>query len=606
MTTKQRERLKVYVRTPEELFKNDIHYQIPRFQRRYVWNEDRHWKPLWKDVSSIAEKLSVGEHPGPHFLGAVVLQDVPTEVGEVRAKLVVDGQQRLTTLQLLIDAVDKSSLADGFCPAERMSDLIWNDDRPHGDEEAFKVHPAVIDRPGFHQSLKDEHLYDPDSNIIRAHLYFKDASSKWFEADQNNRHARVQAMQKVLRDLLHIVVIDLTADDNAHVIFESLNARGERLREFELIKNMLMYEAEKVGVATGMSNGQLLWDFDDQWWDTEVGRGRLKQKRIDIFLNQWLIMRTAGMVRSEEVYLGFSGYFDDLSADFGKGDARVVKVAADLRHVGDIYEPLMGEHLSKRFPAVQNLDLFLYRRNVLQNGAVIPVLLWLFSEHVPDEQRTKAIRALESHMIRRMICGQATAGLNRAYIELVGQLSNCDLGSAGDVVVDFLKGKQETRVATWPTDADLRHAMLNNDLYNGLKSRRLQVVLTGIEQGMRTNKSEDMPLPRNLTVERLMPGSWQEHYGTPTNGDEDRRNHAIHTIGNLSLVTGKLNPRLSNASWIWKKEELAKHSMLFLNKDVTIYNPSDEWREKEIAERAERMFDAATKVWPYADDMSGL
>ena len=149
MPNKSSERVAVYVRTPGELFSPEIHYQIPSFQRRYIWNKTKHWRPLWDDVRRIAENIVSGEPHSPHFLGAVVLQDVSTPIGEPQTKLVVDGQQRLTTLQLLIDAVHKSSTSDGYQPDDSLSELVWNDDkRTNGSgPQAFKVWPTVIDRP---------------------------------------------------------------------------------------------------------------------------------------------------------------------------------------------------------------------------------------------------------------------------------------------------------------------------------------------------------------------------------------------------------------------------------------------------------------------------
>ena len=434
-----------------------------------------------------------------------------------------------------------------------------------------------------------------DTNISEAHEFFRNATDAWLDVGQDDRQARVDSLQRVLTDLLHLVVIDLTADDNPHVIFESLNARGEKLLESDLIKNMVMYEADRDGVATGTQDGRWLWDFNDRWWVKEVGRGRLRQPRIDIFLHHWLTMRTAKRVLSDDVFLSFRRYYDDEKVG-------VVQVATDLQEIGEIYRPIETESLADERTSLKNLDLFLYRKGILQNTVVVPVLLWLFSSVVPDEQLMKALRALESHMVRRMILLESTIAHNNTFVEMVGELHNCDPDKAGDEVVKFLREKDST-VAAWPTDSKLMSAMLNNDLYRGLTRRRLRLVLEGIEQGLRTGMAEEQNVHRKLTVEHLMPQNWRDNYPLPNHVDAEDRDRTIHTIGNLTLVNQPLNSSMNNAPWVRKRLALRNHSTLFLNKDVALDNCTAVWTEEEIRERARRLFDAAIEVWPYADNL---
>ncbi len=93
------------LRKLEELFFGSIRYEIPEFQRSYVWEREKQWEPLWGDVETLAQSMREGEQPKPHFIGAVVLKQMDTETATIERRTVVDGQQRLTTLQLLIDAV---------------------------------------------------------------------------------------------------------------------------------------------------------------------------------------------------------------------------------------------------------------------------------------------------------------------------------------------------------------------------------------------------------------------------------------------------------------------------------------------------------------------
>ena len=212
---------------------------------------------------------------------------------------------------------------------------------------------------------------------------------------------------------------------------------------------------------------------------TEIGRGRLRQPRIDILLHQWLIMRTAKRVMNYDVFLTFRRYYTD------EAKQPIQKVAMDIKDIGDIYRSIESESLADDYGLVRNLRLFLYRRKVLQNSVVTPVLLWLFSSIVPNEQLVKAIRALESHMVRRIILLSGTVAHNNTFVELIGELHSADPQFAGDEIVKFLREK-DTSVAAWPTDTELEEAFLNNELYREMTRGRMRLVLEGIKGYGRT------------------------------------------------------------------------------------------------------------------------
>ncbi len=597
MNGTKEDRIGVGVLNPGELFGEQIHYQIPRFQRRYIWNKEKHWQPLWTDVKGVSDQCYSGSKPNPHFLGAVVLQHVFKGIGQTQTRLVVDGQQRLTTLQLLIDATHKSYTDRGYQPENPLSELVRNEQKPTGNntDHVFKVWPTVIDQPSFRQVLSDETIEDLDAPIALAHEYFRNEIDKWLDAEPDNLSARVEALLRALRSLLHMVVIDLTPTDNPHVIFESLNARGERLLESDLIKNMVMYEADREGLVEGTTNPDWLWDFNSRWWATEIGRGRIKQGRIDIYLNQWLIMRTAKFISNDDVFFEFRRYKDEIKLP-------IQKIAIDIKDIGEIYRSLETEKSHGGFEFPTYLRQFLYRRRVMQLGVITPVLLWLYSTEIPSDQLEKGIRALESHAIRRMILRNRTAGLNRTYVELIRILESSDPMIAGDVIVGFLSRK-DSNVASWPTNAEIEEAFLNQNSYRGLTRGRLRIVLEGLEQGLRSEKAEEQEPRRDLTIEHVMPQEWRENYPLPPGVASEDRDHTIHTLGNLTLVNRPLNSAMSNAPWIGKREELSKHSTLFLNKELVDDYDDVTWGEAQIEVRARRLSQVAIKVWPYADQL---
>ena len=584
--------------TLQTLFSKPVRYQIPTFQRPYVWRKGQQWVPLWDDVRNTTENhLDIGIQSKPHFLGAVVLQQQSHSVAALETRLVIDGQQRLTTMQLLLDAVQEVfEQRDLREAATRLSFLVLNNDAFLGKDEnnAFKVWPTLNDRDAFRHAMHNGLPIDgyQDSLIVQAHEFFKLEIEHWLDEIADETEARVEALEQTVSSLLQMVVIDLDMDDEPHVIFETLNARGTPLLQSDLVKNMILFEADKADIESASEDAQRLWGFTDKWWRREIGRGRLRQPRIDIFLNHWLTMRMRRDVAPDRVSALFRQYVDESGAS-------IEAIAADLAAVGETYRNLEERRYSE-------FEAFLYRRNAMQTGTITPVLLWLFSSGVPDEQRKKAVCALESYLVRRMVCRMTTKDYNNIFLGLVSALDAGSVYMAGNTVTAYLGG-QTAHSRIWPDDATVQQAFLTEPLYWSLTQGRLRLVLEGIEEELISSMAGNQSAPRDLTIEHIMPQAWRQNWPLPADVEDvltagGNRNRIIHSIGNLTLLYGKLNTKLSNAAWTDKRTTLGKHDNLFLNKTL-LDRASDVWDESAIAERAEEMCKAAVKVWPSAEAM---
>ncbi|MGH9521366.1 MAG: DUF262 domain-containing protein, partial [Terriglobales bacterium] len=219
------------VRTPQAIFMQPQRLLVPLFQRPYVWNEELQWEPLWKDLERVAMRLlkSPQTSQAPHFLGAVVLQQLPTPTSDLQQRTVIDGQQRLTTLQLLLDALHSEIAQVGAAmPAARLEPLIANGEAFRSQrEDRFKVWPTNRDRPAFNEVMEAptpvdyQKLKFRSSRMAKAHHYFAQQCGAWLNADGPDKvMARAEAVERSARELLQIVVIDLTASENAQEIFE--------------------------------------------------------------------------------------------------------------------------------------------------------------------------------------------------------------------------------------------------------------------------------------------------------------------------------------------------------------------------------------------------
>ena len=599
--------MKTNLQRPQRLFVQPVRYEIPAFQRRYVWKQEEQWEPLWGDVEELAQSIMEEGRTEPHFMGAVVLQQMQFATATIERRIVVDGQQRLTTLQLLIDAVQEVlEDREHASPAKRLSALVANgEEYCNGNpDHAFKVWPTAVDRVAFRYAMSNE-LSAKEyaaSRIVQAHDYFRGQAEQWLdrflhETEERNRAA--SALETAVSRSLEIVVIDLGESDNPHVIFETLNARGTPLLQSDMVKNKILHDT---GIGIRDDDGdanpeeQRIWPFDtDDWWAKEVGRGLQRRPRIDVYLNHWLTLRNRAEMKPYDEFRAFDRYLEVRE----KADESIRDVAQDFGDLGKIYRDVED---------VRRADIarFLERRNVMNVGVVTPLLLWLLSADLPPAGLANCLTALESFLVRRVVCGYSARSYGEVFVGLIRKLAEASADDADRVVISYL-GEQTAQAALWPGDEELCEKFVTAPLYRFLTRGRLRMVLEGIEEELRTNKSESRKVPRNLHIEHVMPQTWQPNWPLSDGQADDeeaivKRDRTIHTIGNLTLVNGRLNLSLSNAPWESKRKTLADHSVLFLNKRLVNKGPVV-WDETAIKTRGKWLHEQAVRVWPHAGNI---
>ena len=583
-----------HILNPINLFNQTIQYAIPDFQRRYVWRQEEQWQPLWDDVSGIAEDLLESSNggnvnvavPGPHFMGAVVVHEVQTGFGEMKRYNVIDGQQRITTIQLLLDAIQSVSEELQLDGAKFLAQLVSNSGSEVSDEDkdVFKLWPTTGDRQAFRHAMHNGLAVDKftDSLIVQAHEYFQRRAKEWLLESEMKLNHRARALQTAIADLLQLVVIDLNANEDPYIIFETLNARGTPLLESDLIKNYVMSNSQNAGI----------WgNLDDDWWSREITQGRLTRPRKEALFNYWLAMRNASEVNANRVFAAFR-----IQAE--RSDS-IESLMADVnRDLGNYRRFILGD----RSP---DEDKFHYRVNeVMEIRAITPGFLLLLS--APDEARRRSLKILESYLIRGMLCrGGGSQGTNRIIYELVRALRQDSLDNADGVILEFLRS-QTAYNRQWPTDRELENSLSQRTLYRVLTRGRLRMVLEAVEEHLREHSlAEHGEAPKNLTIEHVMPRSWETNWPLPGGVDSveatENRNWLIHTIGNLTLVNRRLNPALSNAPWEQKRDTLRKHSVLLMNDRLLQESEGVAWDENFIQDRSRRMAQIIAQVWPGPD-----
>jgi hypothetical protein len=612
--------MKATTLTPAEIFGNQIRYVVPLYQRPYVWTKDTQWQPLWDDVSALADRVLetpdvYGAPPvPPHFLGAIVIDQVPGPVTHIGTRSVIDGQQRLTTLQLLLDAaqsvveqhgrpVDASALR---VIVENNSELAIEPDH------VYKVWPTDRDQDAYRAAMRDDVKPAGDlvkATIAQAHAFFEAAVFEWAKVDEAPVGAgeRLAALTNALREKLRLVVIDLEPGDNAQVIFETLNHRGSPLLAADLVKNLMF----QVAAAQGLDIDTLYkahWrELDSDYWRQRVAQGRRFQPRIDVFMHRWLVMNLRRDVPTDRVFTEFR-------------DSIVSKPGVDI---AGLFEQIAADaevHRSwENLPETSTAGRFYYRvLKALDTQVVAPVFLWLTRHDktvMPRAQRDAALLAIESWLVRRALLRATTRDYNNAMIDLLRSLERSGPGEAGDSTGRFLAA-QSAESRYWPNDARVAMALANQRIYKTMTRPRLRMVLEALENDAHGPLGEGQAAPRGLTIEHVMPVAWREHWGLDIAGDAvagQQRDDRVHTLGNLTLVNGKLNPTLSNRPWTdaetdarglgtkGKRDYLLQHSQLTLNAAL-VYEHAQTWDEDLIRARTSSLVKRIIAMWPCAED----
>ncbi|WP_433802959.1 DUF262 domain-containing protein [Actinomycetospora sp. CA-084318] len=594
-------------RMPRDLFDSKLIYEIPTFQRPYVWTEENQWQPLWDDVTRVAEAVEQADDEGvrrlpAHFLGAVVVKQAPALPGDLQRYAVIDGQQRLTTLQVLLDAAAVVIAKHGHdADAESIEELILNKARRFaGTPERFKLRPSRVDRAAFEAAMDDDVQPGEElrrSQIVGAHDFFLTAIEEW-ASESTDPASRLSALTHVLRSKLGVVSILLAENDDEQLIFETLNDRGTPLLGADLIKNHVFGAGERLQADVDRWNEEYWRDLDDGWWRERVSQGRLYRSRIDLFVQYWLTMRTRQEIYAEEIAREFREYASEHFTDLARAEALLREFRRDADTFREFAQMDTDSPRGRFYSVVvENLEL----------GATTPLLLWLISRNrsVPTEQIDRALGAVESWAVRRTLLRRVMKDVNKMVVALLDAVESAGPERAGDETVAFLS-RQSSDARVWPTDREVLDELPTIRAYGNINQRRLRLVLGAIERYWRTAWHGDVSLPDRLDIEHVMPRRWRNHWAQDVASDPERasrRDRLVDTIGNLTLVTRRLNASLSDRAWQGTESRPGKHDLLerfnlfVLNKKL-LDGHAEEWTDDDIVGRSLELAGAVVEMWP--------
>ena len=608
--------MKPFTRTIINLFDGKKRYLIPLYQRQYAWKVSPQLELLWGDLVRCADRLEEGGGAqAPHFMGAMVISQIKTYGKEVQAYEVIDGQQRLTTFQLLLAAVRDIALDSDKDYADEVDAYLLNTGvMETGEVERFKLWPSLVDRAAFTKIIDREgkgapgkHVLDDEPNVVRpaiaAHAYFVGQVRKRVCPGGVYDVFKMEKLFEALKDGLAVVSIELEGGDDPQTIFETLNSRGVDLTPGDLMRNFIFQRA----VGMGQENGSLkaddlyekYWLQLDRWfWRHGETRGRLTRNRLDWMLVDYLAMKKAGLVSAENLFDEYRAWIIN--------DRPYTGVEAELSDISETAAAYKRVVDQDRSDPLGRFGRFARAYDV---GTAMPLVIYLATEaRLDDPQLGSALHMIESYVIRRDICGLPTNNYNRQFVDIISKLRAHD----GDQLHQLatLLGSGSIDLTRWPDDELFQQRWLGNAQYKAARQPRLRYLLEGIEMFKRNAANEIVEIKSDLTVEHVLPQKWRQNWGfEPTPGiaaddldidlltKESDRDTKVHLMGNLTLLTQSLNSTVSNGPFSVKMPALRAQSALYLNRDLHGYS---EWDESSINQRGMMLLTAAKSIWPSA------
>jgi uncharacterized protein with ParB-like and HNH nuclease domain len=601
--------------------------EVPLFQRQYVWNEEQQWLPLWEDIERKFVEALEGRKDGPnHFLGAMVLDQKQTPTGHVVVRQVIDGQQRLTTLQIFLSAY-RDFCKDQGCSAlaaECEKFLLNTGMMADVTVDRFKVWPTQLDRPQFtdvvsagsrEEVLKRHPLRrkpyarkpDPRPRMVEAYLFFFDQLKHFFLGEDDKKALasdaalsdRVDECFQTLRNSLMVVLIDLQKDDDPQVIFETLNARGEPLLPADLLRNYIFLRASRENPDIEAVYNKYWSGFDDEFWREEVKQGRLVRPRSDLFMQHFLSSRQGQDIPIKHLYVEYRHWLES-TKPFPNVTAELATLARQREDFRRIMAP-------KEDDIIFGLCSFLEAYDI---RTAYPLLLAMLDAKIDDVEWAQISALLESYLLRRAVCNLGTKNYNRIFLSLTKNMQKDGFNAAR---LKALLLAQSGESGIWPDDATFREAWLHKPLYGTLNSPKLIHLYGRLNQTFMSSKSETVAFSKPPSVEHIMPQSWvsnwplqdgtkgmdfMELYGAaesdPRAVASRQRETTLQTLGNLTILSGALNSAQSNYDWDRKRPEMMKHSLLPINHT---FFEAKVWDEAAILTRGRELFERASDIW---------
>ncbi|MFE7981884.1 DUF262 domain-containing protein [Streptomyces cellulosae] len=555
-----------------KLVQGDKQFQVPLYQRTYSWGREQ-LQRLWEDIGELVDQHLSGATSAPHFLGSVVLAPGQIQAGGVQRWLVVDGQQRLTTLMLAFTALRDHLKGTGDSRGvDRVHRQILVNEFHEGLDH-YRLLPTQADREAYTACVQSRAEAGGSDNIGAAYRFLLGALAEGQEAAGDNRW--IATLETVLKDLLSIVEITAEPGDNVYRIFESINNTGVGLSQSDLLRNYVFMLLPQRGERV----------YQELWLPMQQSLG---PKNLELLVWLDLVVRGHHKTKQSEIYREQQKRLQPMAGDENALQREIAQLAERGQRFLRIIEP-------QREPSPV-LRAVLERLSAWGGQTHFPLALHLLDlvdggTTTPDDA-AEALQYVESYLVRRLVCQTSTTGLNRIFMDAPKELETDR--PAAEAVRRFLSGRRRR----WPSDEELREAIRSKPFYWSGRPPQRSYILRRLEESYGSSEPVDFT-KASLSVEHVLPqrptAAWFDLLADETDPNQtpqELHDLLVHTLGNLTL-TGD-NTKLSNSPFE-RKQQLLDSSSLRMNQEIA---SEKRWGKAEILARADRLTERAVKLWP--------
>ncbi len=557
-----------------DLVQGEKQFQVPLYQRTYSWG-GKQLAQLWRDLLAQSEAMADGAPAGTHFMGSVVITPSPTlQAAGVNRWLLVDGQQRLTTLMLALAAIRDH--VGGGGGADRIHRQYLVNEFRQGDDH-LRLLPTQADRDAYRAVVLSTPGTTAVGAVAEAYQFFRTVLTSVDDPDDDQDIARIE---QTIRTGLSIVEITAERSDNVYRIFESLNNTGLQLSQADLLRNYLFMRLPSRGEDV----------YRDVWLPMQNRLG------ADLELLVWLdlVIRGNDRVKQNDIYRAQQERLEKLPATEEAIEAEVAELARRSRHLERILHPVaepdprLASALTRLrdWGATTAYPLIMHLLDLQDRGIAT-------ARDVAD-----ALAYVESFLVRRMLCQVPTNNLNRVFNS--GPTIIKDQVPVAVAVRSYLSGRRRY----WPADAEVRRSIRTRPFYWTGRGPQRTFVLRRLEESYGAPEPVDFSAAK-LTIEHVLPQTPTDEWlklladeVTEESGPEELHDLLVHTLGNLTLTAE--NAKLSNNPF-QRKQDILHASALQMNREIA---DAPAWGKVQILQRAEQMADRVIGIWPgpAADD----
>ena len=546
-----------------QLLNGQYQYIIPVYQRKYSWLAEVQCARLWKDIVNM-----VKQHKQHHFVGSIVSVAEKYSLMGVQKRLIIDGQQRMTTLSILMIALRDYLVEQGAGEeVEENINMVLKNPSRKGDD-AYKMLLTDTDRDIMIKLVDKLPIgEDEDSKIYANYLYFKQKVAEGILTPD-------EVYESISKLDIVGIVLDRAQGDDPQLIFESLNSTGMDLSKSDLIRNYILM---------GLDNDEQKSIYNNYWkpfeknFPTQDGTDRM-----DRFFRDYLTMKKGVFIKFDTIYDVFKDYAEN--SEFSKQE----ELAEDIMIYGDLYTNITSE--DKKLPLSQQALKPIFKEiRILRMEVVYPFLLKVYHDYskgmITLDEFVRILKLTIAYVVRRTVCEIPTNSMNKTFTTLKNEIHPDDYLNSVEAAFFYLDTYKR-----FPDDKEFKECLCKRNMYSIRISNYMYVKMEN-EGNKETIPYEGYTIEHILPQNKNMRKEWKDALGE---NYEEIQAQYINNLGNLTLT--RYNSEMGDKPFSEKLEVYKESAMHMLNKYVV---QQTTWNKETIEERASKLAECACKAWEY-------